>query len=131
MYPHMHDGDLILIQGVDKSKVETYAVARSDGYSAFGSYGDVIVYQPFGRKDMTPVIHRALYYVNASEPMWAGSIPAPNGGFITQGDNNYLLDQNSAVCPNTPVKPDWVLGVARFRIPLLGYVRSVLSLFHV
>ena len=127
MYPHMQDGDLILIQGIDKSKIETYEAAKNSGYSTFGAYGDVIVYQPFGRKDMTPVIHRALYHVNASQPMWQGSIQAPNDGFITQGDNNFLFDQSSGVSPNTPVEDDWILGVAKFRIPFLGYVRSVFS----
>ncbi|HTX44232.1 MAG TPA: S26 family signal peptidase [Methanocella sp.] len=131
MYPHMQDGDLILIQGIDKSKIETYDAAKSSGYSTFGGYGDVIVYQPFGRRDMTPVIHRAMYRVNASEPMWQGGIPAPNSGFITQGDNNFLYDQSSGVSPNTPVEDGWILGVATFRIPFLGYVRSVLSLFHI
>ncbi len=127
MYPHMQDGDLILIQGIDRSKIVTYEDAQSSGYSTFNGYGDVIVYQPFGRKDMTPVIHRAMYYVNASEPMWQGSIPAPGAGYITQGDNNFLFDQSSGVCPNTPVEDGWILGVAKFRIPYLGYVRSVFS----
>ncbi len=131
MYPHMQDGDLILIQGIDRSKIETFEAAKASGYSTFGSYGDVIVYQPFGRKDMTPVIHRALYYVNASEPMWRGAIPAPNSGFITQGDNNFLFDQGSGVCPNTPVMDEWILGVAKFRIPYLGYVRSIFSFIHI
>jgi len=127
MYPHMHDGDLILIQGIDKSKIVTYADAQGTGYSTFGGPGDVIVYQPFGRKDMTPVIHRAMYQVNASDPMWNGSVDAPNSGFITQGDNNFLYDQSTGICPNTPIKDDWILGVAKLRIPYLGYVRSLFS----
>ena len=127
MYPHMQDGDLILLQHVDTSKIMTYDMGKASGYSTFGNYGDVIVYQPFGQKDTTPVIHRAMYPVNASDPMWQGSIAAPNGGFITKGDNNFLFDQCSGVCPNTPVESGWVLGVARFRIPYLGYVRSLFS----
>jgi len=127
MYPHLKDGDLILIQHVDYSKIMTYDAGKAAGYSTFGSYGDVIVYQPFGQKDMTPVIHRAMYRANASDPMWQGSVAAPNNGFVTKGDNNFLFDQSSGVCPNTPVKPEWVLGVARLRIPYLGYVRSLLS----
>ncbi len=131
MYPHMQDGDLILIQGIDKSKIVTSGDARASGYSTFSGSGDVIVYQPFGHKDATPVIHRAMYRVNAGEPMWNGSIPAPNSGFVTQGDNNYLYDQNSGVCPNTPVEDGWILGVAKFRIPFLGYVRNIFSIFHI
>jgi signal peptidase I len=130
MYPNMHDGDLILIQGIDKSKIVTYEAGKSSGYTTFGGYGDVIVYQPFGQKDMTPVIHRALYRVNASEPMWQGGIAAPNAGFVTQGDNNFLFDQGSGVCPNTPVEDGWILGVAKYRIPFLGYVRSLFSFIH-
>jgi signal peptidase len=125
MYPNMHDGDLIIIQSIEKSPIVTYAAAG--GYSTFGDAGDVIVYQPFGRRDMTPVIHRALYYVNASEPMWEGGIRAPGAGYITKGDNNFLFDQSSGVSPNTPVQEDWILGVAKFRIPYLGYVRSIFS----
>ena len=127
MYPHLQDGDLILIQHVDYSKIMTYDAGKAADYSTFGNYGDVIVYQPFGEKDMTPVIHRAMYRANASDPMWQGSVAAPNSGFVTKGDNNFLFDQSSGVCPNTPVKPEWVLGVARLRIPYLGYVRSLLS----
>ena len=127
MFPNMHDGDLIIIQSIQKSPIVTYQAAQATNHSTFNGAGDVIVYQPFGRKDMTPVIHRALYYVNASEPMWPGGIAAPNSGYITKGDNNFLFDQSSGVCPNTPVEDSWILGVARFRIPYLGYVRSIFS----
>ena len=130
MYPHMQDGDLILIQGLDKTPITTYDQGKADNYMSFGNYGDVIVYQPFGRKDMTPVIHRAMYYTNASDPMWQGSIGAPNSGYVTQGDNNFLYDQSSGVCPNTPIEKGWILGVAKMRIPYLGYVRSLLSFIH-
>ena len=127
MDPHMQNGDLILIQKLSPEQVQTYAAARETGYQTFQNYGDVLVYRPFGRTDMTPVIHRAMAWVNASEPMWQGGIAAPESGFITQGDNNYLYDQCSGICPNSPVKPEWVLGVARVRIPYLGYVRSLLG----
>jgi signal peptidase len=126
MYPHMQDGDLIIIQGIDKAKIVAYGDAVENGYKSFDGYGDVIVYQPFGRKDMTPVIHRVMYYVNASQPMWRGGIQAPNAGFITKGDNNFLYDQSSGISPNTPVKDEWILGVAKYRIPLFGYVRKAL-----
>ncbi|HEY3272655.1 MAG TPA: S26 family signal peptidase [Methanocella sp.] len=131
MDPHMHSGDLILIQKIDPGKIATYDVAKGTDYKTFESYGDVLVYRPFGRTDITPVIHRAMAWVNESEPMWEGGIAAPSSGFVTQGDNNYLYDQCSGICPNTPVNPDWVMGVARFRIPLLGYVRGLLGLFGI
>ncbi|HTY90486.1 MAG TPA: S26 family signal peptidase [Methanocella sp.] len=130
MYPNMHDGDLIIIQGIQKSPITTYQAALGTNYSTFNGAGDVIVYQPFGLKNMTPVIHRALYYVNASQPMWNGGIAAPSSGYITKGDNNFLFDQSSGICPNTPVRDEWILGVAKFRIPYLGYVRSLFSFIH-
>jgi signal peptidase len=116
MDPHMHNGDLVL---------------KAADYQTFENYGDVLVYRPFGRTDMTPVIHRAMAWVNASDPMWEGGLAAPSDGFITQGDNNYLYDQCSGICPNSPVKPEWIMGVARFRIPFLGYVRSLLGIFGI
>jgi signal peptidase len=72
-----------------------------------------------------------MTWVNASEPMWDGGIAAPNSGFVTQGDNNYLYDQAAGICPNAPVKPEWIMGVAKFRIPLLGYVRGLLGIFGI
>lgn len=131
MDPHMQNGDLILIQKVDEGKIVTYEAAKNTGYRTFDDYGDVLVYRPFGRTDMTPVIHRAMTLVNASEPMWNGSVAAPESGFVTKGDNNYLYDQCSGICPNTPVKPEWIMGVARARIPYLGYVRSLLGIFGI
>lgn len=125
MFPHMKGGDLILIQKVDPSKIVTYEAGKDSGYSTFSDYGDVIVYRPFGRSDVTPVIHRAMYRASAETPMWEGSVASPNDGFITQGDNNFLFDQSCGISPNTPVKDEWVLGVARARIPFLGYVRSL------
>lgn len=127
MYPHMQNGDLILIQKVSVDQIKTWEEARQTGYKTFEGYGDVLVYRPFGRTDVTPVIHRAMNRANSSLSMWEGSVLAPNDGFVTQGDNNYLFDQCSGICPNTPVKEEWVLGVARFRIPYLGYIRNIFS----
>ena len=131
MYPDMHDGDLILIQKLSPDQIQTYDESLQTGYKTFNNYGDVLVYRPFGRTDETPVIHRAMARVNATDPMWQGSIPAPDDGFVTKGDNNYLYDQCSGICPNTPVQDDWIMGVARLRIPYLGYVRSLFSVFGV
>jgi signal peptidase I len=97
MDPHLHNGDLILIQKIDPATIATYDSAKGAGYHTFENYGDVLVYRPFGRTDMTPVIHRAMMWVNMSEPMWEGGPPAPHSGYITQGDNNFLYDQSSGI----------------------------------
>jgi signal peptidase len=65
MDPHMHSGDLILIQKIDPGKIATYDGAKGTDYKTFESYGDVLVYRPFGRSDVTPVIHRAMAWVKA------------------------------------------------------------------
>jgi len=127
MDPHMHNGDLILIQKLSPEQVRTYAASEATGYQTFENYGDVLVYRPFGRTDMTPVIHRAMYWVNQSEPMWPGGPAAPASGYITLGDaNGGVVDQNCGNCYMQPVRPAWIVGVATFDVPYLGYLRSLM-----
>ncbi|MEM3085616.1 MAG: hypothetical protein QXT68_00540 [Halobacteria archaeon] len=101
--------------------------------------GDVIVFYPNGNAACTPIIHRARAWIpdNASY----GGRAFARGGFITKGDNNgpaagddpsRAADQvargGSAACRNTePVQPEWMVGVAKFRVPWLGYVRLLLN----
>jgi signal peptidase len=127
MLPNMRQNDLVVIKGLDRAAVATYNVSLDDGYRMFNEYGDVIVYRPFGDANRTPVIHRAMYFVDEGQPMWPGGPPAPHSGYITQGDNNFLYDQSSGISQNQPVKPEWIIGVAEFRIPYLGWLRSVLG----
>jgi signal peptidase len=127
MLPNLKPNDLIIMQGLDRVGVITYNEALSAGYKTFSDYGDVIVYRPMGDSKVTPVIHRAMYYVEEGQPMWTGGPPAPHSGYITQGDNNYLYDQSSPISQNQPVKKEWVLGVSKFRIPYLGKLRTLLG----
>ena len=125
MEPHMKIGDIIFIQDMSR----TSAITREDGaisdYRTFGDYGNVILYRKYGRTDVTPIIHRAMYYVNAGEPMWNGGPIAPHAGYITKGDHNAVIDQYN-LCTE-PIREEWVIGVARFRIPYAGYVRLAFS----
>ncbi|HUL61796.1 MAG TPA: S26 family signal peptidase [Methanocella sp.] len=125
MLPNMRQNDLVIIKASAKADVNTYDGSLSDGYRMFNDYGDVIVYRPLGDATRTPVIHRAMYYVKEGEPMWPGGPVAPHDGYITQGDNNFLYDQSSAISQNQPVKPEWIIGVAEARVPYLGWLRSV------
>ncbi|VVB90028.1 Uncharacterised protein [uncultured archaeon] len=124
MMPHMQIGDYIFIQNVDRAKIITYDVGKEMGYSSFDEYGDVILYKPLGKDSITPIIHRAMYYVEKGEAMWSGGPSAPHSGYITKGDNsktNPSYDQQGSISYMQPVKKEWVIGVARFdRIPLLG-----------
>ncbi|MCZ7401686.1 MAG: S26 family signal peptidase [Candidatus Methanoperedens sp.] len=138
MIPHIQIGDIIFVESVNRTKIITFNEGKETGYSTFDEYGDVILYKPRGRDGITPIIHRAMYFVNAGEPMWTGGPPAPFAGYITKGDNqktNSMFDQQGSISPYIPVKPEWVIGVARFnRIPWVGCVslasRGIFTCFN-
>ncbi|HOO54498.1 MAG TPA: S26 family signal peptidase [Methanothrix sp.] len=192
MYPNMKVGDIIVIQGASRTDIITWEEGEIDGYSTFNNPGNVILYRPYGKDKLTltdqaahiflrrpyppdkatPVIHRAMQWIDEGEPMWEGGPAAPFAGYITKGDNNSEIDQNAGQLLGVvkesyfreqmakgmieevgngtyldhefgytfirrgdetyvifginylmPVHEDWVIGVARFRIPIVGYVR--------
>ena len=53
-------GDMVIIRDTSKANITTYVEGRGNGYAKFGDFGDVIVYS---RPGGTPVIHRAMLYV--------------------------------------------------------------------
>lgn len=59
----LNTGDLVLVKKVSSSSVVPYVVGEETGYSTYGEYGDVILYQPNGQSSATPVIHRAILYL--------------------------------------------------------------------
>ncbi|MEZ5334219.1 MAG: signal peptidase I [Methanolobus sp.] len=131
MEPHMNIGDIIFIQSIDRTQVVTYEEGMDD-YSSFKNYGDVILYKPYGQEGVTPIIHRAMYYVEEGEPMWEDGPVAPHSGYITKGDNsvtNRYYDQQGQVSYMTPVKEEWIIGIARYKIPYLGYLRLMIPSF--
>ena len=128
MLPHLETGDLIFIQGLARGNINTYESSLNTSYSMYGEPGDVIVYEPYGDPSLPLVIHRAMYWVNQGQPMWQGGPPAPWSGYITLGDNNRgVYDQMApSICYEEPVQKSWVLGVARLKVPYLGYLRSLI-----
>ncbi|MFB6073361.1 MAG: S26 family signal peptidase [Halobacterium sp.] len=152
MQPNMQKGDLVFVMeehrfspeyATGDTGVVTFRDATGHGYRKFGRPGDVIVYQPNGNQRLTPVIHRARFWVNASENWFSKAnesivdaknceelrnCPAPHAGFITKGDNqltNDYYDQAQGI--STVVKPSWVKGTAEYRVPWLGWVRLTVS----
>jgi signal peptidase len=127
MLPNMENGDLVFIQGLSRGDIQTYENSTSSGYKMYSSFGDVIVYKPYGDNSRDLVIHRAIRWVNQGEPMWDGGPAAPSSGYITLGDNNHgVLDQMApSICYEQPVKKEWILGISRFKLPYLGYLRSL------
>lgn len=49
-------GDMVIVQSPDKKDIVTYVEGSVSGYSKFGEYGDVIIYQEGNRS----IIHRAM-----------------------------------------------------------------------
>ncbi|MFB6143324.1 MAG: S26 family signal peptidase [Halorientalis sp.] len=150
MAPNINTGDLVFVMeehrfpGAAQTRTTGVVTARDGaevGYRTFGRPGDVIVFAPEGNWRTTPIIHRAIFWVNESEN-WYGKAdpqylpegatscadlaqcPAPNRGFITRGDNNPLYDQTERLgAVERPVRPRWVIGTAEFRLPGLGRLR--------
>jgi len=125
MEPHMLVGDIVFIKDISRTNVVTQEEGALSDYKTFGDYGNVILYRKYGSTADTPIIHRAMYYVEAGEPMWNGGPIAPHAGYITKGDHNKVIDQYN-LC-TVPIHEEWVIGVARYRIPYAGYVRLAFS----
>jgi signal peptidase len=147
MTPHMQTGDLVFVMEERRfsgdSAREGVVTARTGSdveYRKFGQPGDVIVYNPDGNADQTPIIHRAMFWVEEGENWYEKAdrqsvgrysecdglpnCPAPHDGFITKGDANGIYDQaQGSTGLSRPVKPAWVVGTAEVRVPLLGCIR--------
>ncbi|MBB6647294.1 S26 family signal peptidase [Halobellus ruber] len=146
MEPEMQRGDLIFVTEPERftpdyarGGIVTVEVGTDEGYRSFGGNGSVIIYDPPDRVG-SPIIHRAHFhveegenwydranpaYLNADDCESLSNCPAPHDGFITKGDANARYDQASNIAG--PVRPDWIRGTARLRIPYLGYVRLELA----
>ena len=130
MEPHMQIGDIVFVKSIDRVNIITNEEGTKSGYTSFENYGNVILYRPYGQEGVTPIIHRAMYRVEVGEPMWEGGPPAPYSGYITKGDNvvtNEYFDQEGEISYDMPVKDEWIIGIAQYRIPYLGYIRLFFS----
>ncbi len=148
MEPNMNENDLVFVMDTERFQPdfggESGIVSAEEGeahdYSKFGAYGDVIVYAPNGNTEQTPIIHRAMLWVDEGDDWVAkadenylGSVeecedvesvcPAPNDGFITKGDNEQTNQVYDQVNGEQPVHPEWVVGTAEVRVPGIGWLR--------
>ncbi|WP_276273397.1 S26 family signal peptidase [Haloarcula litorea] len=144
MDPHIEKGDLVFVMEEERfpGRNATHGVVtahRGGQYVRFSQPGDVIVYAPDGMRQRTPIIHRAMFYVEDGEnwvdranPEYLGAAesceavrtcPAPHAGFITKGDNNGNYDQVGSNPISGVVRPAWVVGTAEWRVPVLGQIR--------
>ena len=126
MDPHIQIGDIVFMKSIDRVNIITNEEGKKAGYESFKNYGDVILYRPYGLEGVTPIIHRAMYRVEAGESMWEGGPSAPYSGYITKGDNavtNKRFDQEGQISYDMPVKDKWIIGTAQYRIHYLGYIK--------
>lgn len=125
MSPNIEIGDWIIYKDIDR--IDDIKTNKDRNSESFNNYGDVIIYKPFGKDTLTPYIHRAMYYVQGGEEMWPGGPRAHHEGYITKGDNNSQYDQQTEISPEEPVKKEWIIGIAKYRIPYIGYINMVFS----
>ena len=102
-------GDLVLVKDVDAPEdVATFVDAEGERY---GARGDVIVYRPAGDPARTPIIHRAMAYVEVVERdgerayrvRWAEGAPCEGGarkeedapGWCVYGPRGVLIPSAS------------------------------------
>ncbi|KAA0004178.1 MAG: S26 family signal peptidase [Thermoplasmata archaeon] len=142
-------GDLVLVKKVySKNDIITRGDPQHPHtkHKTYGDYGDVIIYYPMGDTDRTPIIHRAICWVQKNSddtydvPEYgihgATSVDIPDlhlsgykpkySGFITKGDNNEYPDQtpNGGICEQ-PVQLKWIVGKARGELPWFGLIKLV------
>ncbi len=145
-------GDMVLVQKVSKvSDIIPHGgpvrgAEAQHGWQTYGNYGDVVIYKPMGRNDVSQIIHRAMCWVNVSKHngQYVYTIPDfgiynetdlsipelgldgrdpgwTHSGLITKGDHNEICDQISNICPQ-PVELSWISGKARGEIPWIGTI---------
>jgi signal peptidase len=59
----INTGDLVIAERINPSQVVPFVVGAQTGYRTYGEYGDVILYHPNGLTSVSPVIHRAIVYI--------------------------------------------------------------------
>jgi signal peptidase len=143
MVPNMNVGDLVFVVQKDRfGPLTSWEEGKASGYQTFGDYGNVIIYRPNGNSSIHPIIHRAMYWVEAGEVVPVTiqvndyhldrDFTAPHEGYITKGDHNPNIDQVGAIQgigQIEPVEREWIVGKALFAIPYLGYPALYLPQF--
>jgi signal peptidase len=95
-------GDMVLAMDPSKMSITTYVEGHGSGYMRFGDYGDVIIY---GRPSGTPVIHRAVLYVESNgDGTW-------NAEALTDYTGTWTVNDN----PGTPADAAALAGELRFK----------------
>lgn len=75
-------GDIVVVKSIgSRGDVTTYVEGEGKDYETYSDYGDVIVYRPLGKRSITPVIHRAIFWLevdaSSDDPAeWTMDVPS-------------------------------------------------------
>lgn len=67
-------GDIVIVREPDKVEIQSYVEGTQSGYSTFGDYGSVIIYNRGDNQN--PVIHRAIVWLEYNEESDTWSAPS-------------------------------------------------------
>ncbi len=60
-------GDMVLVKKAPlKKDIVTFVEGESRNYRTYGEFGDVIIYRPNGNSNLTPIIHRAVLWLEVN-----------------------------------------------------------------
>jgi signal peptidase I len=96
-------GDMVLSEKVPNSSIVPYVTGYRDGVSTYGEFGDVLLYHANGNQTGTPIIHRALLYLqwdrakNAYNVTDLRGLPCGDQSNLTSGELYYSTNGNGHV----------------------------------
>ena len=138
-------GDIVIVMDPSKAEIQSYIDGTKSGYTSFGDYGSVIIYNRGDNQN--PVIHRAIIWLEYNPVSDTWSAPSEDitasgkdvhinldnlekkSGFLTMGDNpetNTTFDQTSSIIDH-PIGYDDIRSVPVFEIPWLGTIKILLN----
>jgi signal peptidase I len=94
----INTGDLVLAQKIPADQVQPYVVGLVSGYTTYGEFGDVLLYYANDDTTSTPVIHRALVYLQVNSD---GTVTIPEISGLpcgNQTDPDYTLMSSPSGC---------------------------------
>ncbi len=89
-------GDVVVVKNKDSATIESYVVATNTGYSTFGDYGSVIIYERDSSSN--PVIHRAIVWLdwNSTTETWSSEeLVDYKGEWYCNVNGSYENDTNN------------------------------------
>jgi signal peptidase len=120
----MNVGDLVFVVQADRfGQLQSWTEGKQSGYSKFGDYGDVIIYNPNGGTKSPvpfiggahPIIHRAMVYEEPGSTLVA--YVNPSGGKHSPTNYIPITKENFTAQGSIIPSPDPDIG---FIVPLNG-----------